>query len=365
MMRFLFLVRAVNRDVSGKTSPTIRIITRVAPLSVLGKSAILNMITNAGEFLDYEITDAESYATVLRGADLEISQLEPGPLRGHHLRVGLPGGEISWVVTNLIMRGRGRFPSGVWTLSVVTGTTSCWLKHGVEVRMGSLFYHRPGAVHDGIYGRDFSVVCLCVRDEVFAEAVRNEFPELSDRLDQPWHVIEPAEDKRHELIAQFEQAATILRADANVRRSSAAKSVMQDDLLAAFFETLAPGTASSPITAPSHASALVRQAEELAAELVTKADGRLLCVGDLCVACDVPRRTLNHAFQQVLGMGPVTYLRRLRLNQVRRSLEYSRANGDAKSVTEIALDHGFWHLGRFSSQYRELFGESPRERARR
>jgi len=98
---------------------------------------------------------------------------------------------------------------------------------------------------------------------------------------------------------------------------------------------------------------------------LSKAHGQPLWVGDLCVGCDVPRRTLNHAFQQVLGMGPVTYLRRLRLNQVRRSLQHSCANGYTRSVTEIALDQGFWHLGRFSSQYRELFGESPRERARR
>ena len=86
--------------------------------------------------------------------------------------------------------------------------------------------------------------------------------------------------------------------------------------------------------------------------------------GALRAAGGVPRRTLNHAFQQVLGMGPVTYWRRLRLNQVRRSLRELRANAEPKSVTEIALDHGFWHLGRFSSQYRELFGNSPRESTR-
>ncbi len=319
------------------------------------------MANDAAEFLDYEITDAESYATVLRGADMEISQLEPGPLRGQHLRIGLPSGEISWIVTNLPLRGHGRFPSGVWTLSVVTRTASLSLQHGIEVRPGSLFYHRPGAEHDGIYGRDFSVVCLGIREKLFAETVRNEFPELSDLLGQRWRAYEPADGKRRELIAQFEQAAAILRTDERVRRSSAAKAAMQDELLAAFLEALAEGITPSLMLALSHAAALVRRAEELARE----SHGQPLCVGDLCVGCGVPRRTLNHAFQQVLGMGPVTYLRRLRLNQVRRSLRQPRANGEPKSVTEIALDHGFWHPGRFSGQYRELFGESPRESARR
>lgn len=47
---------------------------------------------------------------------------------------------------------------------------------------------------------------------------------------------EPTEDKRRELIARFEQAATILRTDERVRRSPAAKVVLQDELLAAFLE---------------------------------------------------------------------------------------------------------------------------------
>jgi AraC family ethanolamine operon transcriptional activator len=272
-----------------------------------GQMTTLNMVIEAADYLDYQITDAESYATVLRGADVEISQLEPGPLRGHHLRVGIPGGDISWVETSLPLRGRGRFPAGVWTLSVVARTASRSQQHGVEVRTGSLFYHRPGAEHDGIYGRDFSVVCLCVRDEVLMETVRNEFPEVSDLLGQRWRVYEPAEDKRRELIAQFEQAATILRADENVRRSFAAKTVMQDELLAAFLEALAEATTPSPMPAVSPAAALVRRAEKLAGELVSKADSQPLCVSDLCVGCGVPRRTLNHAFQQVLGMGPITY----------------------------------------------------------
>ena len=120
------------------------------------------------DFFDYEITDAESYAAVLRGADVELSQLAPGPLRGHHLRVSLPGGQMSWVETNLPLRGGGRFPSEMWTLSVVAGARTRSLQHGTAVRTGTLFAHGPGAAHDGVYGRDFSLVCVTLRaDEPF------------------------------------------------------------------------------------------------------------------------------------------------------------------------------------------------------
>jgi len=51
------------------------------------------------------------------------------------------------------------------------------------------------------------------------------------------------------------------------------------------------------------------------------------------------------------------------MNLARRAL--SRADSARTTVTAIALDHGFGELGRFSVQYRRLFGESPSETLRR
>ena len=76
-------------------------------------------------------------------------------------------------------------------------------------------------------------------------------------------------------------------------------------------------------------------------------------VGDLCAAVGVSRRTLNRAFQQTVGMGPATYLPRMRLNAARNSIR--RSNGDGKTITEIATDHGFWHLSPFAEQHRVMF----------
>ena len=207
-------------------------------------------------------------------------------------------------------------------------------------------------------------MCLCVSEGTFWEAVKSEFPELLDRLGSQWHSHEPAEERRRELMAHFEQAVSILRTDGNVRQSPAATSAMVDELLADFLDALAEGTTPATLPTVSHAAALVRRAEELARIMTRKGDGQPLRVKDLSLGCGVPRRTLNHAFQTILGMGPVTYLRRLRLNHVRRALRQHRANHEPRNVTEVALEHGFWHLGRFAAQYRELFGTNPLESSR-
>jgi hypothetical protein len=68
--------------------------------------------------VEYIINDADSYRAVLSGANLEISQLEPGRLIRRHVRLGLPDGQFSYIETSLSMRGIGTFPN-MWTLSVI------------------------------------------------------------------------------------------------------------------------------------------------------------------------------------------------------------------------------------------------------
>ena len=62
-------------------------------------------------------------------------------------------------------------------------------------------------------------------------------------------------------------------------------------------------------------------------------------------------------------MSPHQYLWLRRMNLVRRAL--ALADAAAKTVTEIANDHGFAELGRFAVTYRKLFGESPSVTLRR
>jgi AraC-like DNA-binding protein len=62
-------------------------------------------------------------------------------------------------------------------------------------------------------------------------------------------------------------------------------------------------------------------------------------------------------------MGPIRYLNLRRMHLVRRALLHSGPS--TATVTQIATDHGFWELGRFSVAYRALFGEMPSATLRR
>ncbi|MDR3748253.1 MAG: helix-turn-helix domain-containing protein [Acidobacteriota bacterium] len=309
-------------------------------------------------YFEYIIRDADSYGAVLSEANLEISQLEPGCLSGRHVRLGLPGGQFSYAETSKQLRGNGTF-SNLWTLSVILGSTTRSRQHGIEVRAGSLVIHRPGVEHDGVYGRNFKVTCFTVSDEVLAKLLPQLHPHVQDAMRRPWSVFEPPANSRQKIIEHFAEGAAIIQSDPQVRNSLSALAKFEEELVGDFLDAVEQQLPRHSNGAEQRAAAMVREIDQY----VHKSRMVDSSVAELCTACEVPRRTLNRAFQSALGMGPATYLRCVRLNGVRRALQ-QRSSGST-TVTDVALEFGFWHLGRFAAQYHELFGESPHETLRR
>jgi AraC family ethanolamine operon transcriptional activator len=80
---------------------------------------------------------------------------------------------------------------------------------------------------------------------------------------------------------------------------------------------------------------------------------------ELCQAIQVSRRALEYAFQQIAGCSPNEYIRSRKLTAIRQELK--QAKPGSIRVSEVASRYGFRHFGRFSSQFRALFGELPSE----
>jgi AraC-like DNA-binding protein len=82
----------------------------------------------------------------------------------------------------------------------------------------------------------------------------------------------------------------------------------------------------------------------------------------LARATGASARALQRAFERSDQPSPMMYLRRLRLHRVHAELAAN--SPDSATVTTVAGRWGFVHLGRFASQYRQLFGENPSETLR-
>jgi AraC-like DNA-binding protein len=90
--------------------------------------------------------------------------------------------------------------------------------------------------------------------------------------------------------------------------------------------------------------------------------GEQLHIGFLCRSCGVTERTLRNAFRSICGATPYRYLRERRMLEAREALLHANATA---TVTAIATQFGFLELGRFSVEYRSVYGECPSQTLRR
>lgn len=77
---------------------------------------------------------------------------------------------------------------------------------------------------------------------------------------------------------------------------------------------------------------------------------------DIEAAAGISRFKLFEGFKKHLGLAPMAYLKKYRLTAVRQEILQDRS---ARNISEIAMSWGFTHLGRFSTEYRKLFDETP------
>lgn len=83
-----------------------------------------------------------------------------------------------------------------------------------------------------------------------------------------------------------------------------------------------------------------------------------LRLSDLEARSHYSRRALQYAFRQRLGTTPKQWIREQRLRQAMAQLGEQERRF---RVREVALACGYRHLGHFSSDFRKLYGCSPRE----
>lgn len=82
-----------------------------------------------------------------------------------------------------------------------------------------------------------------------------------------------------------------------------------------------------------------------------------ISLAQLLSVANVGERSLYTLFERHVGTSPKDYVRQRKLERIHTLLR--DPSHKVRSVTEVAMDHGFLHLGRFSDIYRQRFGELP------
>lgn len=261
---------------------------------------------------------------------------------------------IDFSETHVTGRVRGDLPGGWSTFGLIRScTTSRWA--GQEGAAGMLLCNPPGIGLDGVVAPAFVWTSVSIPPEIWEEASCLAGVQALPLLRFcAWMLHPPL--FRH-LERRMEEVRELMRAALRdpMFYPTADRSMID---LARSVATLVWEKVASPQVPPTSLQSRVRLARRAETWMRDHLEDAI-SVPDVCLALRVSRRALEYAFNTTFDTSPRAFLHKLRLNAIRRVLRQGHATGADASVTEVAMDHGVTHLGRFSSEYRQLFGESP------
>ncbi len=172
-------------------------------------------------------------------------------------------------------------------------------------------------------------------------------------------LIRPAPEVLQRLSALHRAAAALARTDPALLARPQVARAFEAQLTEMMVRSIGEGERLRVMAATLRQRSIISHFEEF----LEVRRGQPVYLVDICKAIGVSERTLRAACQDQFGMSPTRYLWLRRMYLARRRL--ADAAGAAISVTEIAMANGFWELGRFASEYRSLFGETPSMTLRR
>jgi AraC family ethanolamine operon transcriptional activator len=282
--------------------------------------------------------------------DIEADQLGRGPFEGGFWGVYAPRMQINWSGRNQGLMLRGTSPNGSVVLSSLHRKSAPVFHRGAMVSDHHLMLLRPGDEVDYRSVGGDEQITMAVHAPLFEQVARATLgPAFFEGQTAPCLALRGPDFRprlNQRLLNLLEQEFDAPESLSHPEHGRAWEYRVLDAWLA---DVAAPDPGFTP--AMRHRAA--RQAESFLRENLD----RPVSIAELCLVTGVPKRTLILGFTDSFGMPPLAFHRRLRLNAARRELAGSRPG--ETTVTDVALRRGFEHFGRFSVDYRQMFGESP------
>jgi AraC-like DNA-binding protein len=301
-----------------------------------------------------QVEGFEEFSEVVVGARRVVTQIQNGRLRGRLAHAAIGSLRIDFASFNRGLRTRGASGKDGIVIGMLADSADRVTRFSYESRPGDVMVTQPGAEHENRYYGGASVIIASILADDIGSSFASEGA-LSDPA--AWqsshfrgnaHTVKEVIPRLHSLVARLSDATLSAQSAEYWRRA----------VIEAMSASIVEGLSSERDGPLPSALRIVRQVEDY----LDATKPAPIHISEICNHMHLSRRTLHRAFQEALGIGPITFLRHRRLCAVHSAL---RAPKDIRTISDIAMLYGFQNIGRFSSYYQHLFGEYPSETRRR
>jgi len=303
-----------------------------------------------------QFDDFDEFCLNARAWDLDYQQLERGCFSGQLLLAD--SGDMQFVRARLGRRliQKGAPPRHLRTFGLLADPQITMHWRGQQVSGDQLFVFPKGGELDCVSQSNFDVFAVALSEMILAKVCQ------SLRLTEPEKLLGdgeaiPCDPGEIHVLRRF-----LMGAERQLRITGPHPDVLKQIAIEAagrLMSIIAEGKYK-----PEHDRPRKREiALAKARDYVEANYAQQLSIPELCQVAHASERTLEYAFRERYGVTPKYFITACRLNAAKKALLF--ANSSETSVSEVALQVGFWHRSKFAEDYMKLFRELPSHTLRR
>lgn len=312
-------------------------------------------MTNQNFYLHQQISDFDEFCESALNWDLDYRQLDAGKFSSELLMFGNRTTLFTHARLERRLLQKGAAPDNLITFGVLADPSINIYWRNIDISGDRLFLFPPGGELDSISQADFDVFVVSLSelklDQVCAS---HELPEFS-KLINGHEVFECSPLRLNDLRLRLSQVESGVVGQFEAIDKTLFLEQLESELSEYIISILAENSVPAGRSLPRKRDRALKSAEDY----IRQSGDKLVTIPELCEVCNASQRTLEYAFRERYGLTPKEYTLICRLNSVRKQLR--RTAPDIDRVSDIARQHGFWHMSQFSASYRKLFAELPSE----
>ena len=293
------------------------------------------------------VVDAEGYQSSVRGVEIEAVRIGATDKPNHLATVSLDHLAITAGSIGFPISHTAHTPDGTTIVARIHSAPvgSRWA--GVPLHANQTLLYSPTVDHAGV---DLPGTCFTF--------MTTEIDLLEQRADELGHQIDRLDSgvlRDVTAMPSFRSVSSLLDPIETLRGSAVLPGNALDDMLSAFVVALGrrSGRRTRPASSPAHGLVIHRCLD------YAHSVGRRPSITELCLVAGVSERKLRDVFIAAFDRPPSVFFRAWALDVAHERL----VSGEPipGGVSDVALQTGFGHFGRFSRYYEEVFGELPSE----
>ena len=306
-------------------------------------------------FLHQYLNNFDEFCVSARSWDLDYRQLDAGSFSSELMLFG--NNEILFTHAKLgrKMMQSGTSPQGLISFGILASPDINIYWRNINISGDMLFVFPDSGELHSITDADFDVFVISLSEEILNQACASlELPDirtLINELEVFCCCSQRLAELRSWLLSVKHETVDFTTA---VRNRRYLKHIEQEVTYRLLNILAEPHQAVSMRPFRKRDLALMK-----AERFIVESDVSVITIPELCMVANVSERTLEYAFRERYGLTPKAYTLIHRMNNIHKYLR--RSDPQNTLISEIARQYGFWHMGKFSADYKKLFGELPSE----